>query len=743
MNGKTLGAFFDLVGAFDPRVVPTSAKKGTFFRYIPAVGSPELLVKTDNGLSINWASAGGGGGAPTGDPNTLAYFDNLGNLVSNLQAQFNELQNSMAIGAPGQTGSTSATGDASEARGEAIGAGSTIVATGDGASAYGQTNSGGDIISSGVGSEAGGLADNGIISATSPAAYARGYADGGATITATGQGASATGFASAGAGGITASGTGASAFGVALIAGTILASGEGAFAFGYANTANSQISSGAQGSMAFGAVDAEGLVVANGNGAEAHGSANGVGSSITSSGQGSKAYGVVTDGGTIISSEAGTEASGSSALGAIIEAQAAGAKAFGQANDSGIIRASDGGTLVHGRANGAGSLIEADTNGGHAFGQSEGSGEITSEAAGASAHGYSDGALSAIRSQSVGSHAHGVATLGGAIIATTQGSHASGVAENQGSIVAQTNSAGFARGYVVGDGGVNVCQIVASGFGSFASGSAVTSGINNARILAQGQGAHALGFTQRGEIVAEANASLACGYVNAGSAEIRVSGVGSVGFGHVNLGGVFNVAGAGSIGGVYKSVIGNYFVSGNGVIAWGDIHSITANYASVFGLGHTVGAYAATVIGRYASAPGTPNAWVATDPVFVVGNGTGVGAEATAFQIDKDGKVTTTAAQRHAACRSVSADTTLSARTDRTLFVDTAAAAGAVTVTFPVGEDGLEFFVKDSGANANVNNVLFAASGGDTIEASADITNARGTRHFQFFGGVWYVMNLP
>ena len=120
-----------------------------------------------------------------------------------------------------------------------------------------------------------------------------------------------------------------------------------------------------------------------------------------------------------------------------------------------------------------------------------------------------------------------------------------------------------------------------------------------------------------------------------------------------------------------------------------------------------------------------------------------VGLESLGFEVSKDGRVKTTAAQVHAACRSINADSTLSERTDRSIFVDTATATGNVTVTFPAGVDGLEYYVKDSGNNATVNNIIFAATGGDTIEASADITNSRGTRHFQYFGGVWYVMNLP
>lgn len=60
MWSKTLGDFFDLVGTFDPRLIPTAAKKGTYFRYVPPVGNPTTLIKADEGLTTNWIEASGG-----------------------------------------------------------------------------------------------------------------------------------------------------------------------------------------------------------------------------------------------------------------------------------------------------------------------------------------------------------------------------------------------------------------------------------------------------------------------------------------------------------------------------------------------------------------------------------------------------------------------------------------------------------------------------------------------------------
>lgn len=68
---------------FDPRVTATGGQKGSIIKYAPAVGAPVLLQKTDDGVSTNWSPvSGGGGGSVTGLPNTLAYYDNLGNIAS-------------------------------------------------------------------------------------------------------------------------------------------------------------------------------------------------------------------------------------------------------------------------------------------------------------------------------------------------------------------------------------------------------------------------------------------------------------------------------------------------------------------------------------------------------------------------------------------------------------------------------------------------------------------------------------
>lgn len=632
MNGKTLGSFFDLVGTFDPRVTATAAKKGTIFRYVPSVGSPEILVKADNGLTVNWVSAGGGGGAPTGDPNTLAYFDALGNLQSNLQAQFDELKNSVAVGAAAQTGSTSATGDASEARGEAIGVGSTIVASGDGASAYGQTATGGDIISSGVGSEAGGLADDAIITASAPAAYARAYADSSSSVTASGQGASATGFASGAGSNILASGTGAIAVGQVINGAGIVSSGAGSFAVGEAEEATGSINAIGIGSFATGRVIG----------------APGFTTDITAAVDGSFAGGYATG----------------SPFGAVsIQAQQLGDFAYGVATVTGNIIASGGGS--------------------HASGNTD-SGQIVASG--------------------IGSFAHGGISTSGSIIASAFGS--------------------FAAGYVSGGG-----QIIASGIGSHASGSGEL-------ITATALGSFAHGSTAGNRaITASATGSVAFGYAQQGF--ITASGIGAFAGGHSGSGIDIIASGGGAL--VWgRAEDQSHLASGNASASFNSSNNTSGDYGSSFGLGHTNSSYGCMLLGRYGITTGaTPGAWTATDPVFLIGNGTAIGAEATAYRIDKDGRILETAAKRVSAIRSVAASDNVSARTDRKLLLNDNA-ANANTLTLPAGEEGLEFTFAPTAANTGT--WALAPSGLDTLDGNvpADVAAAGMPVSVTFTGGVWY-----
>lgn len=671
MNGKTLGSFFDLVGTFDPRVTATAAKKGTIFRYVPSVGSPEILVKADSGLTTNWVSAGGGGGAPTGDPNTLAYFDALGNLQSNLQAQFDELKNSVAVGAAAQTGSTSATGDASEARGEATGIGSSIVASGDGSSAYGYTSADGDIASPGVGSEAGGFADGA-----------------GSVISSAGIGSNARGHATS-AGQISTSGLGSTAIGQVATSGSISASDSGAWASGQAGDS--------------------GTVVASNSAAFAHGRSVGAGSQIVASGAGAIALGQATDGGDLLSSSVG-----SCAIGGVDGA-------------NGSIQSLGVGSIAFGRVLGAPGLTD-----------------IIAAVDGTFAGGYAAGNVFgpvSIQAQQLGDFAFGVVTVTGNIIASGGGSHASGNTDS--GQISASSVGSFAHGGISSSG-----SITASGFGSFANGFVS----NGGQIIASGVGSHASGS---GEIIqASALGSFAHG-TTAGNRSLTATAIGSVAFGYAQQG-FITASGVGAFSGGHSGYAVDIIASSNGAFAWGraedqshlasgnasasfnSSNNTSGDYGSSFGLGHTNSSYGCMLLGRYGITTGaTPGAWTATDPVFLVGNGTAIGAEATAYQIDKDGRILETAAKRVSAIRSVAASDNVSARTDRKLLLNDNA-AGVNTLTLPAGEEGLEFTFAPTAANTGT--WALAPSGLDTLDGNvpADVANAGTPVSVTFTGGVWY-----
>ena len=749
-NGGSKTQRVDIIDRYNPSVVGRAAPKGTLFRYIPVAGTPIVFVKDDDTTDTAWTPVGGGGvetasnrgagegvfaakvgndfqfkslvaganvtvtadaneitiaatdtgtetasnrgtgngvfaakvaddfqfkslvagtnvtitndaneitinaggGTPTGLPNTVGFFNAVGNLSSNASFAYDELtgglisgaaslggsfaataQGSFASGQASNSGFISAQGLGSKAFGLADGPASTIETQQDGSIAAGQSTAAATIRATQPGCMAMGWASGGsaVIDAVEFASFARGIAAN-ALIQARSQGSMASGYA-AGAGTLRAGNT------------VDPANSLGAHAFGYVNGGGS-IESGDLGSMIFGTALSGGLIQ--------------VGGFSLGSNQGSFAHGFAFDSGQIVVQDALIGVSGASA--------------GGQAFTSGVVAARNSASFVYGNADDSATL---QTRGlaSVAFGYATGTGSVLETlGTGSFACGFAD-AGSTLRAGGEASHAIGYSTNGAVISATGIGSSAGGYGGNASSSITASGNASTARGF---SSGANIEALAA---GAFAHGRASASG----GLTASGLGSFAIGNSTTGPVQA----------------------------------------------------------SGTSSFAHGDDVVVAADYGFATGIGHANDSYLSMMLGRFASTGYNAGAWIATDPLFIAGNGTSSVARADAFRIDKDGKMTTTAAQRHTACRSVSADTTLSARTDRSLFVDTATAVANVTVTFPAGEDGLEFFVKDSGGNAAVNNVIFAATGLDTIEASANITNNRGTRHFQFFGGVWYIMNLP
>ncbi|MDO9186597.1 MAG: hypothetical protein Q7W13_11360 [Bacteroidia bacterium] len=78
--------------------------------------------------------------------------------------------------------------------------------------------------------------------------------------------------------------------------------------------------------------------------------------------------------------------------------------------------------------------------------------------------------------------------------------------------------------------------------------------------------------------------------------------------------------------------------SGVGSVAAGSGSVASGVLSNVFGISLTAQSYASFVIGRYNTISGTTGSWVATDPLFVIGNGASAGAASNALTVLKNGK---------------------------------------------------------------------------------------------------------
>lgn len=257
-------------------------------------------------------------------------------------------------------------------------------------------------------------------------------------------------------------------------------------------------------------------------------------------------------------------------------------------------------------------------------------------------------------SSSSGSHAHGKCNTAGGMVAGNFGSEAAGLIEAGTAITSSgIGSKAFGHG--------NAGTITAAAAGSIAAGEALSASISSSGIgamaLGNAQSGGALNADSAGSIVFgtadtagvinAGPAGLAFGYATSAGAFIASAGsTGSIAHGIAQTG--FNILAGGSASHASGATItGNIRAMGIVSFAHGDLINITADRAIAFGLGHAVNSYEAFVIGQYAGDPGSgvtgnPSAWIATDPAFVIGNGTGVGSEATAFQVNKDGTMLVT-----------------------------------------------------------------------------------------------------
>lgn len=387
-----------------------------FYALYPPMSSSSGGVITLNGLSGALTLAAGanititpsGGdtltiaattGSPTGDNNTLAYFDASGNLADNTDARFAAATNSMFFGSSG-----TATIDFS-------GPGSLLHGTADNASIFQAL---------GPGSQVHGVVDNGsTIQATGSGSHAHGSAigNGSTVIEATNPGATAMGAAVGNSAVLSAMGVGCMAFGAAQASSSITASGAGSMAMGEANSGN--ILSSGDGSIALGlsAFGSNGTLTASGGGSIALGAA--LNGKIVSNSFGSIAMGQAASQGSasggLLSTSNGSIAMGYAENRGFVSATNSGAIALGYsiAGSGGIngILSSGLGSFAAGFADANGALaasVSASENGAFAFGYAfDNQSTITSSGLGSVIFGYVPNADSSSVSSGDGSFTAG------------------------------------------------------------------------------------------------------------------------------------------------------------------------------------------------------------------------------------------------------------------------------------------------------------------------------------------------
>lgn len=385
------------------------------------------------------------------------------------------------------------------------------------------------------------------------------------------------------------------------------------------------------------------------------------------------------------------------------------------------------GGFVHGRINGAGSTIAVLASGAGAFGESitgstiqtTSSGGLafgsaatnafieTVSGAGGLAFGTAVGAGSRITSSGVGSLAFGNTSGGGRIISSTIGSLCLGSGEGT-SFLTSSGSGAIVHGRASGGG-----TMTASGTGATVAGFLVSSG--------SGMTSTSFGSSVHGHVI------------NAGST-MSATNIAASSRGHSANGFAILASGESSLS-VGRATVRDNTASGNDSIAYGDSNLVSGTSASAYGIGHTNPVYSSLLIGRYGSLTGTAGSWVSTDPAFALGNGTGIGTEATGYILYKDGKEQRTGAQVNTAIRATSVATAVSARTDRTIVCNLAGTGGAITL--PAGELGLEYQITSGGAGAAVYTIT--PNGGDVLDTAVTATVA-GPQTIKYLSGTWYLV---
>lgn len=413
-----------------------------------------------------------------------------------------------------------------------------------------------------------------------------------------------------------------------------------------------------------------------------------------------------------------------------LTASTVGALIVGFSNLDGQILAFGAGSETRGFSTGSGSIIRTLGGQGSSAVGSVAAGGILSAGNFAASHarGLVSGTSSIIQSTQIAAQSFGYALSAGNITSSGVGSLAHGRVQSSGQIIS-SESGTLAKGYALNSG-----TITASAPGAIAMG-----GSDSSSISASGEGSIAAGQSLNGSAIeATSNGSLAIGIAVDGSA-LSAQGAGSIVFGSASAAGNITAVGEAAFSGGF-SALGAVYASGLASFSFGTDIENNADLATSFGRGMKNYSYNSFFAGRFATTPPTSlTSWVDTDPLFVVGNGASDGSRNNALQLDKDGKLTTTAAKVNKAIRTVTGTTSVSARTDQTIIVDLSS-AGSFSLNLPEAEDGLEFSFSTKSIGTGV--YTLSPFAGDSLDLSIrDIITESIT--IVAYSNVWYSKDCP
>ncbi len=650
----------------------------------PTDGEGGHVLSTDGEGVLSWTEAGGGGGGDlTGEANRIPYFDGNADLVTDsTNFYFHQSNENNIAGLSWSAIDTDGSGYAgtvtAEQGGLAFGTSYTestsdtpglISASGNGI-AYGSTSS-----------------DGGSIQSVGDGAYSAGQVDAGATITATGIGSFAVGESGGVNSIITAPNTGSFA---------------GAYNYGDDSVVSANgLTSFSQGSIQSGSF--ESLLRSNTSGSMARGSINGSNGIIEAAGIGSLVQGEVSGSDKTLR----TEGSGSIAAGRLvgspgggaITVPANGALAIGEVSGSSTLAANGSGHLVFGAVlTGSGDITSTLSISGRG---SLGGGCVYKNGTFAS-NGDANVTVGNVKNgSSLGVEGNGNVWVGTAE-AVVDGNSSSLTIHGDGNAVfgkyvgSTINLPATSGNFVYGAHTNNLLLITdPTSNGNFIGGHGT-----GGSFVATGSGGMAFGFVDLGGDITVGNGAFAGGYVNGESIVASVEGAFAFGRGPIAA----TAVGAFATGRTVSA-------TGACTMAHGENVSVSSSHAVVFG--------------KDLDLIGDTDIWIGTEPLFALG----IGAAEFALMVDKDGRIHHKGAESSLAIRTETGDATLSARTDLYLLMNASAAA---VVTFPPGEKGLHFYIKDISGDASSNNITFAGDGVDLVEAGTAIDENFGTRHFVY-----------